>query len=456
MLVLVASVPVQELGAAAGGQVTVTRLALVLAIGALAITLLVRRDALVLHRLIAPYTLLLVVMCASTIVASDMIASLSELSRWTIAWAAFVLAVQVFANASQQRLTALVVTLGIVGVLEATIGVIQSVLAAGPASFEVTDAFSRGFGTFGRPNTFAGFLEMCFFPCLWLGIYSATTLVAQLRAYARLRLAGMARGHAARGQLYQRAALSAGLLGASAAILAGIGTSFSRGAWLGTAGGLLVTTWLYHRRARILLIAAGSLLVLAALGGRLDVLPGTLNERLTSIVDEVRPFDASSAVIAEESFSTVERMAHWQAGWHMFRDHPALGVGVGNFNVRYDDYYVREEFRFTRGHAHNYYIHRLAETGIIGLSVYLSLIMSVGVLALRVVMGAPPGFERMLALGALGTIVAVAVHNVFENLHVLNMGITMSAIWTLVIAADRRWRASEALRGDTNMEYSRS
>lgn len=50
----------------------------------------------------------------------------------------------------------------------------------------------------------------------------------------------------------------------------------------------------------------------------------------------------------------------------------------------------------------------------------------------------------MVALGGLGTMTSVAVHNVFENLHVLNIGITMGLVWVLIVWAHQRWRTSDA------------
>src|SRR5690606_37253685 len=151
-----------------------------------------------------------------------------------------------------------------------------------------------------------------------------------------------------------------------------------------------------------------------------------------------RLFDASNITITEDNFAAAERMAHWQAGWRMFADHPVAGVGGGNFNERYDEYFVREQFQFTRGHAHNFYIHTLAETGVVGLAAYLWLIGSMLVLTLLVIRRTSGGFERMLAIGAFGTIVSVGVHNVFENLHVLNLSIQLGAVWTLAAVAYRR------------------
>ncbi len=71
------------------------------------------------------------------------------------------------------------------------------------------------------------------------------------------------------------------------------------------------------------------------------------------------------------------------------------------------------------------------------------LIGSIAALALTVLLKAPHGFERMLTLGGFGTIVSTGIHNVFENLHVLNLSIQLGLVWVLVIVGHQRWRAQQ-------------
>jgi O-antigen ligase len=137
----------------------------------------------------------------------------------------------------------------------------------------------------------------------------------------------------------------------------------------------------------------------------------------------------------------------------MFEDHPLLGVGVGNFNSRYPDYFVRSEFRVSQGHAHNIYIQMLAETGLAGLTAFLVLTLSFLALAVQIVLRAPSGFARMLALGAAGTLISVDMHNVFEDLQVLNLGVQLAAIWTMTIAAHHLWRTGQATGDVPYVEY---
>jgi len=76
-----------------------------------------------------------------------------------------------------------------------------------------------------------------------------------------------------------------------------------------------------------------------------------------------------------QDFSTAERLVHWIAGVNMYRTHPLLGVGIGNYPDAYPHYYL-STFVNSLGHAHNYYINIAAETGTFGLAIYLFFIIA--------------------------------------------------------------------------------
>jgi putative inorganic carbon (hco3(-)) transporter len=134
-------------------------------------------------------------------------------------------------------------------------------------------------------------------------------------------------------------------------------------------------------------------------------------------------------------------MVHWQVAGNMFLAQPWTGVGIGNFNVLFDQYGV-QGWPYSRGHAHNYYLHMLGETGIIGLTGYLVMLLTaliVGFRALvRVRARGGDGFGEAAVTGAIGILVTLMVHNIFENLHALNMGIHWVAALSIFTLVDRR------------------
>lgn len=438
-LLLVASVPAQQfIGIPAGGRyVTATQLSFIVAVGALGLWLTSGRHEIQASWMFIPLGLLLTVMLISAAFAEFPRPALAETGRWIVVATAFVLGVQFIPNLDEPRVTPFVIALALGGIFEAGFGVVQSILALGPEGFLLDSGVSRAFGTFGKPNTYAGFLEMVFFPVFAVGVYYVVRSVRTARDYRITRIEGFAAGVTQRNRLLLQVVLAIFLLGSSALILSGIVASLSRGAWLGVLAGLMFTGLLASRWLRIASLFAVPLGVLLLISGGLDALPAPIEERLSRSAGQFELLDPSNAPIYDENFATLERLAHWHAGWAMFESAPVIGIGVGNFDARYDDFWVRQEFRFSRGHAHNYYIHTLAETGLMGLLAYVWLIGGIITLALLSLRRSISSYQRYVVLGGLGTVVAVAVHNLVENLHVLNLGITQAFVWSLIVAASR-------------------
>lgn len=442
-LLLLASVSAQEFGAMPlGGQaLTVTRAVFPLAVAGYVISILIDRNKLTGTRLIVPYAAFVALVGASVLWSTSISAAGADFGRWAIGLVAFIIFTHFLVTGSRRRILVFIAVMALGGVFQATYGVTQSLLALGPESFRVGTQGSRAFGTFGHPNSYAGYLEMVFFPAFWIAVYLAMQVPPALRSSIDARRNGTPASGRERLNLAISIALPLAFGGAALITLSGVVASYSRGAWLGIVAGGLATGLLFSKWVRWGALLAAPLVALAILGGGPSIFPESVSERAISGIADLRPFDAASVTITDENFAAAERMAHWQAGMRMFADHPATGVGAAHFNIEYADYFVREEFRFSRGHAHNFYIHTLAELGLPGIAAYTVLIVSLGVVAGSVILYSPQGFNRMLALGAFGTMTSVAIHHVFENLHVLNMNIQLGAVWVLAIAAHRQWKS---------------
>ncbi|CAN5643444.1 O-antigen ligase family protein [soil metagenome] len=441
---LVMTVPFQRLGSEGTVlPVTLTQLMFPIAVAGCLVALFAERRRARGHVTLLPFALLIAIMVASSFRASSPGDAWPEIARWVVAFVAMWIALQFVVGSSERRLIGFVALLAAGGVFESTIGVVQSVIGFGP--FEVSSGVSRAFGTFGRPNSYAGYLEMTLFPTVALTIWYAKESLERYRIYATERLQGMAASRKARLSLARAVIALIAFSGSAVVILSGVAASLSRGAWLGVAFGAFATAMLLGPVVRLIGITAAFFGAAFLLGGQAGFVPESYQERISESINQFGKTEASNVPITADNFATLERLAHWQTGLNMYRDHPALGVGVGNFNPRFEEYSIREEFRISQGHAHNYYIHTLAETGLIGLLLYLSLLLSIIFIALRVLLArtAQGTLARMIVLGAFGSIIAVATHNLFENLHVLNLGIVISLLWALVIAGHELWRDRE-------------
>ncbi|HEX5692481.1 MAG TPA: O-antigen ligase family protein, partial [Roseiflexaceae bacterium] len=228
----------------------------------------------------------------------------------------------------------------------------------------------------------------------------------------------------------------ASLVVAACVLLAGLGASFSRGGWVGAACGMLAMALLARSIRRWILPALGVGVLVLALGG-VGLLPDVIAQRLASISRNLAIFDAGSVQVTDDNFAIVERMAQLQAGWRMFATHPLTGVGPGNYTPAYSDFAVLPWYA-SRGHAHNYYLQIAAEAGLFGLLAYFVLLAALVGCAILALRRADSALQRSLVVGCCGIIAATAGHNLFENLHVLSMGIQLAGVWGLL-----DWLASD-------------
>lgn len=136
--------------------------------------------------------------------------------------------------------------------------------------------------------------------------------------------------------------------------------TYSRGSFLAMV--LIVLFVALERRIHIFWM------VLALLAASLVIpfLPEGYTERLETL--KMFQSEGSQSVYKEESFRG--RTSEILSGWNMFLDHPILGVGIGNYETRYQEYAseLGLETRTTIRQAHSLYIETIAETGLLGLA----------------------------------------------------------------------------------------
>ncbi len=144
--------------------------------------------------------------------------------------------------------------------------------------------------------------------------------------------------------------------------------TYSRAAALGVACLLALLLWRHPRRGWV--AAAAGLGLVAALG----LAPRGLWGRLQTLA--ANSLTAPRAQIADASIR--DRQHEMRTGWLMFRAHPLLGVGPGNYESEYlrysalaggsGDTRVRD--------PHSLYIQIAAETGLAGLAAFLALLVA--------------------------------------------------------------------------------
>jgi O-antigen ligase len=351
-----------------------------------------------------PFAAFLFAALLSMTVALSLQASLKEFTKWAEMFAIYIFVAN---NLDQAKLPRLLVAMFLAGLSEAAIGIYQFLFQVGPKGFILFDRFMRAFGTFEQPNPYAGYLGLIVPVALGVSF----TVVSGWWVVGR-KSRPLSTVH------YPLAALAAG---AFAAMLTALFMSWSRGAWLGVGAALVVTIIVQSRRALVLSVIAAFVLTFAILLSSINVIPSVVAERFSGVADYFGVFDVRGVKVDDSNYAIVERMAHWESAAMMFAAHPVLGVGIGNYAVAYPAYAL-PNWSDPLGHAHNYYLNVAAEAGIIGLIAYLILWASAfwqGWRAVRVT----SGWQRGVAAGLLGMIVALSVHNGFDDLFVHGMAV---------------------------------
>jgi O-antigen ligase len=131
-----------------------------------------------------------------------------------------------------------------------------------------------------------------------------------------------------------------------------------------------------------------------------------------------------------------ERLEIWRAGWEMALDHPVLGVGPGNFQALLPMYRPGMDPLA----AHSNYVHMLAETGFVGLALYMTFfvgaLLQLGRIAARYeAFEAPwPSVARLFQVA----LVAYLVGGTFNSRHDLVLAYAVAGGAAAVVATARR------------------
>lgn len=361
-----------------------------------------------------------VVLFASLLFAADLGEGASEVIKW-VELSILLLIAPTMLTAHQGRWLAAALIAG--ACIQAATGLYQFIFRIGPDHFLILGQFMRASGVFQQPNPFGGFMGLALPVALSLAIWAWS----EVPGASRRRWALMTWG------LYYT--------GAALLIGAGLLASWSRGAWFGAVVGVSVVLVLRSRRAAILSGVATLLLASMALLGTLSpaALPQPISDRLADVPAYFGLTDVLSQPVTDENFSVVERIAHWTAAQRMWERSPWLGIGAGNYATVYPEVRL-PRWEDPLGHAHNIYLNVLGESGLLGLAAYLALWITVVVWVWRrsrsgALGGAEKRWQAAVAIGVLGLVAHLSVHNLVDNLFVRGI-LVYIGLWLTVIHLD--------------------
>jgi O-antigen ligase len=371
-----------------------------------------------------PLILFLIAAALSLLNALSIGFALKELIKWI----QLVLMMWMVIDLGQGKKLKVVVGLLIAAALiQALIGFWQFGLRGdGPEHFQILGGrFYRAYGSFEQPNPYGGFIGLVLPLSVGLTLHALEVWIYpiirrwQESKHVDLQTALNVKTLALTGWVLVTLILGAALV-----------MSWSRGAWLGfgAAGVAILLAW--PRKTWLGL----ALVVMGISGGWLaldmGILPASIVDRLTGFTSVFASFDVRGVDINDVNYSVLERLAHWQAAQEMARYQPWFGIGFGNYEPVYPAYALIN-WPYPLGHAHNFYLNTLAETGIIGLSAYLILWGSVFWTTWRITRTSE-GWIRGTALGLLGSWSHLSIHSFLDKLYVANLHLHIGAMLGLL------------------------
>jgi probable O-glycosylation ligase (exosortase A-associated) len=141
----------------------------------------------------------------------------------------------------------------------------------------------------------------------------------------------------------------------------------SRGAFLGFAAFLLLVVVGHRKRGKAIVITA----ILGALV--ISIAPEDVLDRVRGL-EKVQSTEASELAEADAEGSALQRYEIWKVARTIIRDYPVAGVGLGAYPAMHARYARRANFNPTargRRDTHSTYLNLAAETGFVGLFIYV-------------------------------------------------------------------------------------
>jgi len=137
----------------------------------------------------------------------------------------------------------------------------------------------------------------------------------------------------------------------------------------------------------------------------------------------------------EYSLGGQSRLSMWRDALPLIKQHPWLGTGLGTFPIAYTSGQTAFLSQFVN-HAHNDYLELAADLGIPAALVLFGSILFILGRAIRSFLTGERDFDRIVALGCVGSIVAILLHSFADfNLYIPANALLFSAILGLAISA---------------------
>ena len=224
-------------------------------------------------------------------------------------------------------------------------------------------------------------------------------------------------------------------------LLIGLVLSYTRAAWISLFLAFICVTVLRLRiKKKILFICLGLLLVFGFFfqSNMLQLLEGNRQDSSDNLLEHVNSLSNIST-----DASNMERINRWKCALKMFYEKPIFGWGPGTYQFQYapfqlyNDKTIISSNRGDMGNAHSEYLSVLAESGLIGLILFMSLIIVVLCKAINIYYLNINLEYNILMLSFICALLTYFIHGLFNNfLDTDKASVAIWAIMSMIISLD--------------------
>ena len=324
-----------------------------------------------------------------------------------------------FVSQDRDRKRRLVVSLVGLGTFEAFYGLVQY-LSDWQKIFAYTKKYDleEATGTYINRNHYAGLLEMILPFSIALIFYEYGKLRGDDPHSATSVKRMMQR------RSFQRFVLC---LGIAVVLFAALIFSRSRMGIIAASASMLVIFGLsvIFRRQRKSGIVLFAIFIALSVGLAIWIGPGPIVGRFENVGQEYELRDQS-------------RLSIWRDAMGLIGRHPLFGTGLGTFPVAYTSVQTAFLGQFVN-HAHNDYVELASDLGLPAALVLFGSFFFVLARAARAFRSALGNFDRAIALGCVGSLVAILLHSLTDfNLYMPANALIFSVVLGLGISTQRR------------------
>ena len=195
--------------------------------------------------------------------------------------------------------------------------------------------------------------------------------------------------------------------------------SYTRAAWLSlVASALLIVAIILGFRFRSILI---TLVFIASIYFYLKTdIQTQLSRNKQGSADDIEAHVSSISNVSTDP-SNLERLNRWNCAWRMFKEKPILGWGPGTYVFQYAPFQVSSELTIIStqsgdlGNVHSEYLRPLCETGVIGVTLWICIVLFTIYLGFRAYRKSKNLESRYLALALVSGIATYFIHAFLNN-----------------------------------------